>query len=150
MTSEDRMEFARKMMIVAAATALTLSTAQAAPGSASLYDQLGQEPGITGVIDNFIGIVAVDARINHFFANANIGRLKTLLVLQVGMASGGPQKYTGRDMKSAHAGMGIREADFNALAEDLYMALDRSDVPFRLQQRLMAVLAAGEPAIVRQ
>jgi hemoglobin len=148
MTSEDRMEFARKMMIVAAAMALTLSTAQAAPGSASLYDQLGQEPGITGVIDSFIGIVAADARINHFFSNANIARLKTLLVLQVGMASGGPQKYTGRDMKSAHAGMGIREADFNALAEDLYMAMDRSDVPFRLQQRLMAVLAAAEPAIV--
>jgi len=150
MTSEDRMEFARKMMIVAAAMALTLSTAQAAPGSASLYDQLGQEPGITGVIDTFIGIVAADARINHFFANANIARLKTLLVLQVGMASGGPQKYTGRDMKSAHAGMGIREADFNALAEDLYRAMDRSDVPFRLQQRLMAVLAAAEPAIVSQ
>ncbi len=142
------MQFPRKMLIVAAAAAMTLSTAQGAAASASLYDQLGQEPGITSVIDTFIGIVAADSRINHFFANANIARLKTLLVLQVGMASGGPQKYPGRDMKSAHAGMGIREADFNALAEDLYLAMDRTDVPFRLQQKLMAVLAAAEPAIV--
>jgi hemoglobin len=144
------MQFARHMIIVAAAATVTLATSQLAPARTTLYDQLGQEPGITNVIDNFIGIVAADSRINHFFANANIARLKTLLVLQVGMASGGPQKYSGRDMKSTHAGMKIREADFNALAEDLYMAMDRAHVPFRAQQKLMGVLAAAEPQIVGQ
>jgi len=144
------MQSARKMLIAAAAMAVTFAATQVASGAATLYDQLGGEPGITNVIDNFISIVASDGRINHFFAHANIARLKTLLVLQIGMASGGPQKYTGLDMKSAHASMKIREADFNALAEDLYLAMDRTRVPFRAQQRLMALLAAVERQIVSQ
>jgi len=40
-------------------------------------------------------------------------------------ASGGPCKYTGKDMKSAHTGTGITSADFNALVEDLLAALDK-------------------------
>ena len=34
-------------------------------------------------------------------------------------AGGGPCKYKGKDMKSAHAGMQISGADFDALVEDL-------------------------------
>ena len=80
----------------------------------SLYDRLGGKPAIQAVVDDFIGNVAADNRINQRFAGANIPRLKTMLVDQICEASGGPCKYTGQSMKSAHAGMKISDADFNA------------------------------------
>src|SRR6185295_16613173 len=83
----------------------------------SLYDRLGGEAAIKSVVEEFVANVAADARSNKFFAHADLERLKGHLVNQIGQASGGPQKYTGRDMKTAHAGMGIDEAAFNALVE---------------------------------
>jgi hemoglobin len=61
----------------------------------SLYDRLGGKPAITAVVDDFIGNVAGDTRINQRFANADIPRLKRMLVDQICQASGGPCTYTG-------------------------------------------------------
>lgn len=56
----------------------------------SLYDRLGGKPAITAVVDDFVGRVAADSRINGKFATANIPRLKSMLVDQICQASGGP------------------------------------------------------------
>jgi hemoglobin len=56
----------------------------------SLYDRLGGKPAITAVVDDFIGNVAGDTRINQRFATADIPRLKIMLVNQICEASGGP------------------------------------------------------------
>ncbi|PYN08042.1 MAG: group 1 truncated hemoglobin, partial [Candidatus Rokuibacteriota bacterium] len=76
----------------------------------TLYTRLGGQPAITAVVDDFVANVAADSRINRRFANANVPRLKVLLVEQVCQATGGPCAYTGRDMRAAHAGMGITDA----------------------------------------
>lgn len=107
----------------------------------SLYDQLGGTAAIGKVVDTFLGVVGADPRIAPSFANANVPRLRTLLVEQVCEATGGPCRYSGRDMKSSHAGMGITELQFNALAEALYTAMEREGVPYALQNQLMAMLA---------
>ncbi|WP_236676731.1 group I truncated hemoglobin [Aquariibacter lacus] len=120
----------------------------AAPAAPTLYSQLGGEAAIAKVIDTFLTVVGGDPRIAPSFAGANLPRLRTLLVEQVCEATGGPCKYTGRDMKSSHAGMGITEAQFNALAEALYTAMDREGVPYALQNRLMALLAPMHRDIV--
>jgi len=69
----------------------------------SLYDRLGGKPAITAVVDDFIGNVAGDTRINKRFATADIPRLKTMLVNQICQASGGPCTYTGASMKGARS-----------------------------------------------
>ena len=43
-----------------------------------LYDRLGGKPAITAVVDDFVGRVAADNRINGKFANTDIPRLKGL------------------------------------------------------------------------
>ena len=48
---------------------------------------------------------------------------------------------SGRDMKETHAAFAIDKADFNALVEDLQIAMDRRDIPFRAQNKLLSVLA---------
>lgn len=115
------------------------SSAGAAPPS--LYEQLGGLPAIGKVIDTFLGVVGTDGRIAPSFANANMPRLRTLLIEQVCEATGGPCRYSGRDMKTSHNGMGITELQFNALAEALYLAMEREGVPYALQNRVMALLA---------
>ena len=116
----------------------------------SLYDRLGGKPAITAVVDHFVGNVASDNRINGFFAKTNIGRLKLRLVEQICMGTGGPCKYTGRSMKAAHRGMGVRGADFGALVEDLKLSLDKFDVPPREQGELLAILGPMKGDIVER
>jgi hemoglobin len=72
-----------------------------------------------------------------------------LLYEQLCQLSGGPCRYTGRDMRSAHQKLQITTAQFNALAEDLYLALGHSGVPYRLQNKLMAKLAPMKRDIVK-
>ena len=115
---------------------------------ASLYDRLGGKPAITAVVDDFVGNVAADSRINGFFARANVPHLKMMLVDQICEASGGPCKYTGRDMKSAHAGMGVGDAQFGALVEDLVKSLDKFKVPAREKNELLAALGSMKKDIV--
>lgn len=116
----------------------------------SLYDRLGGKPAITAVVDDFVGNVAADGRINGLFAHTDIPRLKELLVEQVCQASGGPCTYTGRDMKSAHKGMNITDAEFDALVGDLKRSLDKFNVPAKEQGELLGTLGSLRPQIVGQ
>jgi hemoglobin len=116
----------------------------------SLYQRLGEKPAITAVVDDFVARVAADGRINGRFANTNIPRLKRNLVDQICAASGGPCTYTGRDMKTAHAGMGITNADFDALVGDLVAALNTFKVPEREKNELLSKLGPMRKDIVER
>lgn len=124
-------------------------------GPISLYNRLGKNPAITAVIDDFIGKVAADTRINAFFAvaaasPARLNKLKLNLVNQIGEASGGPEKYIGLDMKTAHKGMKITDAQFNALVEDLQASLVKFKVESRTKIQLLAALGGMRADIVGQ
>ncbi|HBP89678.1 MAG TPA: hypothetical protein DD706_18480 [Nitrospiraceae bacterium] len=114
----------------------------------SLYDRLGGKTAITAVIEEFVGNVANDARINGRFASTDIPKLKGHLVDQVCGATGGPCTYTGRDMKTTHAGMRISNADFTAMVEDLVAALDKYKVPQAEQKELLGLLGSMKSDIV--
>lgn len=117
---------------------------------ASLYERLGGKDAITAVVDEFVANVAADRAINKFFAGADIPHLKKMLVEQICEATGGPCKYNGMDMKSAHKGMGISNADFNALVGDLVNALDKFKVPEKEKNELLGALATLKGAIVEK
>lgn len=138
------------MLIAFAILALSACSDMGMKKDASLYDRLGGKPAITAVVDDFVANVAADQRINARFANANIGRLKQMLVAQICAGTGGPCSYTGRDMQSAHRGMNISDAEFGALVEDLVTTLDKFKVPAKEKQDLLAVLGPMKPAIVGQ
>jgi hemoglobin len=128
--------------------ALALSATQASAQMRSLYDRLGGETAIAAVVDDFVKNVAADKRINKFFAKANIDLLKVRLTKQICQATGGPCTYTGRDMKSAHAGMGIQNKHFDALVQDLGKTLNKFKVPAREQKELVALLGPMRKDIV--
>lgn len=114
----------------------------------AVYRAFHGKEGIQRIIDDFIKRVTTDPRIERRFKDANLDRLNLLLVQQVCYITGGPCEYTGKDMKSAHAAMGLRSDDFNALAEDLQLSMDKERVPFNAQNRLLAKLAPMQHDIV--
>ena len=117
-------------------------------GQKSLYDRLGGKGAIQAVVDDFIGNVAGDARINKRFANADIPRLKGKLVDQICEASGGPCKYAGASMLEAHRGMNITDGEFTALVEDLVKSLDKFKVPATEKTELLTALGGMKGQIV--
>lgn len=127
--------------------ATTESTAAPKDGK-SLYDRLGGKPAITAVVDQFVANVAADKRINGRFAATDIPKLKRHLVDQVCAASGGPCTYTGRDMKTTHAGMKITQAEFDALVQDLVSSLDKFKVPAQEKSELLGLLGPMKKDIV--
>lgn len=148
-----------RMFVMAAVTAVSLMAcggkgkgATGGGGSAmaekSLYDRLGGKDAITPLVDDFVANVAGDARINAFFANADVPHFKQMLVDQICAATGGPCKYTGKDMKTSHAGMNVKEADFNALVEDLVKSLDKFKVGEKEKGELLGALGGMKGDIV--
>jgi hemoglobin len=146
-----------QVLAIAAVVSLLATTAgaQHGPKQKSLYDRLGGKEAITAVVDEFVGRVAADNRINQFFAAtasspARLASFKMKLVDQICEAAGGPCKYTGKDMKSAHRGMGISTADFNVLVEDLVGALDKFKVGAAEKSQLLGVLGPMQGQIVEK
>jgi hemoglobin len=146
----------RKYTLLAAlAGLLSLTPLSPAAGNDTLYKSLGGKKAIVAVVDDFVGRVAVDNRINGFFkATASdpkrLAKFKKNLVDQICEAAGGPCKYTGKDMKTAHAGMGISSDDFDALVQDLVAALDKFSVKDGDKQALLGVLGPMKKDIVEK
>ena len=145
----------RNLIAVAIAAAVAIGCITASAQDKSLYSRLGGKKAITAVVDEFVNNVAGDGRINKFFADTakdpkRLAKFKGNLVDQICMASGGPCKYKGKDMKTAHKGMGITDADFTALVEDLVKALNKFNVGAKEQQELLGALGGMKGDIVGQ
>ena len=127
----------------------TLSPAQtSAPRDDSLYQQLGGQPGLVKLMDNFMQRLLADARMNPFFKDVDQAHVKAQLVDQFCEVAGGPCRLNGPDMKKVHSGVDITRADFNALVEVLQQAMDAQGIAFGAQNRLLAKLAPMHRDIV--
>jgi len=124
----------------------------AAPGAyaGSLYDDLGGLENITRFTNRLVDLTFEDPRTAHQFKQTKKDRLARLLVDQICEVAGGPCKYKGVNMKKSHIKLGITEAEFNALVEQLQQAMDEADVPFHTQNRLLAILAPMKRDIVER
>ena len=130
-------------LLVAPAYAQTAAAPSANPAAApaGLYQALGEKPGITRLMDDFVNRLVQDPRIGGHFKEVKPSALKESLTDQICQLSGGPCQYEGADMKSAHADMDINKGHFNALVEVLQTAMDAQGIPFAQQNRLLALLA---------
>ncbi len=107
----------------------------------ALYQSLGQKPGLVVLMDDFMKRLLADPRTGPFFSKANQQHVKEQLVEQFCQVSGGPCIYKGVDMKSSHINLDINKGHFNALVEVLQLSMDARQIPFRVQNQLLAQLA---------
>jgi hemoglobin len=114
----------------------------------TLFERLGGTGAITAVVQDFRDRCGGDARINAKFARTDMARLTSMLIDQVSEATGGPAKYTGRDMKTAHTDMAVTAGEFSALVEDLVATLNKFGVGKAEQDELVGILGPLKSDIV--
>lgn len=152
----SRRGFIKRAATGLAAGAVLPVTAQTpaptAPGN-SLYTRLGGYDAIAAVTDDFIGRLATDSRLSKFFvghSQDSVKRIRQLVVDQLCQATGGPCVYIGRDMKTAHKGLGITEADWQQTVKLLIATLDKFKVPERERTEVLALVSGLKGDIVEK
>ena len=101
----------------------------AARGEApSLFVKLGGHAAVETVVDDFYRRVLADGSLAPFFAKTDMARQKRHQVAFVTVALGGPRNYLGKGMRAAHAGRGIENRHFDAVAHHLAGALTGAGV----------------------
>jgi len=137
------------MRSVLLAMVLTLAAcAQQPPKDDSLYRELGEQAGITRIVEGMLLNIAADPRIVRHFENIDIERLRDKLVEQICVEAGGPCTYTGDSMEESHKGQNLTPSDFNALVENLQEAMSAQNVPMPAQNRLLARLAPMRTQVI--
>jgi hemoglobin len=121
------------------APAPTVSAARVA--DPTLFNDLGGLPVLRQVVDDFVAGMLADKRISFTFEGTNMPRLHEKLLEQFCMLTGGGCVYTGDPMKEVHQGLKLTNAHFNALVENLQLAMDKSGISSRTQNRFLALLA---------
>lgn len=108
----------------------------------SVYDQIGGQAAVDAAVDIFYRRVLADPVISHFFDTVDmdrqIGKQKAFLT----MAFGGPNKYSGKDMREAHKHMKLTEEHFSAVAGHLKGTLEELNVPAQLIDEVMQIAAS--------
>jgi hemoglobin len=142
-----------KRIIVTALCALlfTVSAFANSHMEKSLYQRLGGYDAIAAVTDDFIGRLAADKSLGKFLAGHSqdsLMKIRQLVVDQLCAATGGPCVYIGRDMKTAHKGMGITKADWDTAVKHLVATLDKFKVPEKEKGEVLAAIGSMEKDIV--
>ena len=124
------------------------------PQPTSLYERLGGIYSIATVVDDFIDRIMVDDRLN---ANPRVNEahhrvsppgFKYLVTEQLGEASGGPQRYTGRSMEDSHPHLLITADEWDAFIDDLNQTLDKFEVRQQERSEVLAIIESTKDAIV--
>jgi len=110
--------------------------------SDSLYEQLGGEAAVDAAVDIFYRHVLADHRINRFFDGVDMDKQAAKQKAFLTMAFGGPNSYTGEDMRTGHAHlvkMGLNDSHFDAVVENLAITLKELNVAQDLIDQVAAV-----------
>jgi hemoglobin len=139
-------------------------------GKLALFDRLGGEKGLTAIVDDFLPRALQDPRVNWerngvkrggfsfrrgqsvtWKATDNsIAILKKHFVQFLSLATGGPSRYDGKEIKQTHAHMHITNAEFDAALGDLKASLDKLQIPNKEQKELLSIVESTRPQIVTQ
>lgn len=144
----------RRLALALASTVVTANLALAqAPASPTLYKRLGGYDAIAAVVDDFVPRLATDPQLGKYFAGA--GRdtqmhIRQLAVDYICHATGGPCLYIGRPLKTAHAGLGISESDWETAVKHLSATLDKFKVAKAERDEFLSAVGALKAEVVEK
>ena len=117
----------------------------------TLYARLGGYDAIAAVADDLVARLRADPQLGRFWAHRGedgVRREKQLLVDFLCACAGGPLYYRGRDMATAHKGMGISEGDWQILIGHLNATLDKFSVPAPERKEVLAFVNSTKTDMV--
>lgn len=119
----------------------------------SLFDRLGGEAAVNAAVDSFYRKVLSDDSISNFFEATDMDAQREKQKAFLTMAFGGPNSYTGQDMRKAHAkavSEGLNESHFNAVAGHLQGTLKELNVPGDLIGEVMTIAASTKDDVLNK
>jgi len=115
---------------------------------ATLYDRLGGKNGVGAVVTEFYDRVLDDERVAHHFSDTDMSDQRAHQTQFLSAVTGGPIRYEGADMRTAHEGMEITDAEFDAIATHLDDALVAFDVDDGDREAVLGAVESYREAIV--
>ena len=153
MQSSKRFQRATVIGLVLSLLLTMSATAISAAQQKSLYERVGGYDALAAVVDDFIVRLVTDKQFEKFFAGASNDskkRIRQHILDQFCAATGGPCVYTGREMKTSHAGLGITNAEWDAAAKHLAASLDKFKVPEKEKGEILAFVTSLKKDIVEK
>jgi hemoglobin len=126
------------------------------PKAATLWDRLGGEKGVAKVVDDLCDVASKDPKVDFTRGGRyqptkdDLAKFKKEMVDWVSSKTGGPFQYTGENMKKAHQGMKITDAQFDALAADLKSVLEKNGVKGEDERAVLQAVEATRKDIVEK
>ena len=108
----------------------------------SIYEQIGGAGAVDAAVDIFYRKVLGDPSISDFFEDVDMDRQIAKQKAFLTVAFGGPNHYSGKDMRNAHKHMNLNEAHFQAVAGHLVATLQELNVPQELIDGIMQIAAS--------
>jgi hemoglobin len=153
MQSSKRFQRATVIGLVLSLLLTMSATAIAASQEKSLYERVGGYNALAAVVDDFIVRLVSDKQFEKFFIGQSTDskkRIRQHILDQFCAATGGPCVYTGREMKTSHAGLGITNAEWDAAAKHLVASLDKFKVPEKEKGEILAFVTSLKKDIVEK
>lgn len=109
---------------------------------ANLFERLGGKAAVEAAVDKFYEKVLKDDRIKHFFDGVDMQRQRNKQKAFLSFAFGGPQNYTGKNMRDGHAHLvkrGLNDGHVDAVIENLGKTLREMGVAEDLIKEVAAI-----------
>jgi hemoglobin len=142
----------RTLVLVGIAGFSTAAHAQMTAKPDSLYKRLGGYDAIAAVTDSFVPRLVKDPMLAKYFVHSEdtLKHIRQMAVDLLCFATGGPCIYVGRDMKTAHKGLGISAAEWETAVKHLAATLDQFKVPSKEKEEFLALTGTLRGDIVEK
>ena len=117
-----------------------MESIQKATKVASLYERLGGEAKVRKIVNDILDKNYNNPDIGHYFRKVDMKKLKQLVFEFFSMGTGGPHKYTGRDMRTSHTDLKINKEDFEKANIDVLLALEENGVGEAERNEVIGIL----------
>jgi hemoglobin len=114
----------------------------------SIYEKLGGREAVRQAVDMFYVRVMLDKRVNGFFKDVNLPKLRAKQLMFMVLAFGGPAEYTGCSLYDAHHGLHLTEDHFAAISECFIATMQEMGVQQQLIDEAVAVLASVKDQVI--
>ncbi|GIF20712.1 truncated hemoglobin YjbI [Actinoplanes tereljensis] len=108
----------------------------------SLYARAGGEPAVTEAVNRLYRVILADDRLQPYFVGVDLPRLKSHMVALLSQLLGGPESYSGRELRAAHAGLDIAQEHYDLVGAYLIGVLAGLGAEDDLLSAVRSVLAA--------
>ena len=127
----------------------------ATPPPQTLYSKIGGYEKMQKIVSDFVNTVVENPALQEHFYNmkSNPGskeHFKFMLTEQFSALAGGPVRYSGMDMKSAHKGMDITDEQYNAMIQDLVSTLNKYSIAKEEHQQFINTINDMRTDVVGQ